>query len=238
MKSARIKRAVLSGRVAVVAAGILVCSAASTARADVAFQYDEITDTIVSAAFSVDFAAMNAHRTMSGFEMNFAQLVDCNPGGSLLNYDMSDDLFGAVEFPDPPQLNMGGVETGWISSDIDSSFYPALAGGKVGLRALFTDTVDSMFAMDCIVLAIETDAETILSYYGWPVDNENNGFGLGLADGGDLPDVLPDSLPVGSTGTGFDETISSKSILAIPEPSTALLLGLAIGFVLFRRRRT
>jgi hypothetical protein len=45
--------------------------------------------------------------------------------------------------------------------------------------------------------------------------------GIGLADAQDLPDVSPNSNPVGATGTGFDETISSKSILAIPEPATA-----------------
>ena len=236
MKSARIKRAVLSGRVAVAAAGILVCGAASTARADIAFQYDEITDTIVSAAFSVDFAAMNAHRAMSGFEMNFAQLVDCSPGDGLPDLDLSDDLFGTAAYPDPPQPDMGLVETGWISADIDSAFYPALAGGNVGLRALFTDTVDAMFAMDVIALTIVTDMETITSYYGWPVGNENNGFGIDILDGGDLPAPLPDSIPVGATGTGFDETISSKAILAIPEPATLLLLALG-GLLTIRRCR-
>ena len=35
--------------------------------------------------------------------------------------------------------------------------YAALAGGNVGLRALFTDTVDSMFAMDVISLKERTE---------------------------------------------------------------------------------
>ena len=130
---------------------------------------------------------------------------------------------------------MGVLETGWVSADIDSSFYAALAGGNVGLRALFTDTVDAMFAMDFISLTIVTDIETVVSNYGWPVGNENNGFGIGIADGGDLPDVLPDSIPIGATGTGFDETISSKAILAIPEPATLGLL-LVGGLVVVRRK--
>jgi hypothetical protein len=192
--------------------------------ADVAFQYDEITDPIVSATFSVDFAAMNAHRTVGGFEMNFAQLVDCNPGGGLPDHDLSDDLFGVSAPPDDPQVNMGPLETGWLSADVDPLFFPALAGGKVGLRALFTDTVDAMFAMDFISLTIETGVGTIESFYGWPPGAENDGFGIALPDFGDLPAPLPDSLPAGSTGTGFDETISSKSILAIPEPTTLTLL--------------
>ena len=115
---------------------------------------------------------------------------------------------------------MGAMETGWVVADIDSSFYAALAGGNVGLRVLFTDTVDS------ISLTIVTDAETIESYYGWPVGDENNGFGVGIPDGDDLPAALPDSIPIGATGTGFDETTSSKSILAIPEPATLFLLAL------------
>ena len=93
-----------------------------------------------------------------------------------------------------------------------------------------------MFAMDVIALTIVTDTETIESYYGWPVGSENNGFGIGIPDGGDLPDVLPDSIPIGATGTGFDETISSKSILAIPEPATLSLLALG-GPLTIRRRR-
>ncbi len=217
--------------------GVLILLSTSGAAADTAFQYDPITGPIVSASFSVDFAAMNAHRTVSGFETNFAQLVDCNPSGGLPDLDLSDDLFGTASQPDDPVLNMGVLETGWVSADIDVSFFGALAGGNVGLRALFTDTVDGMFAMDVISLTIVTDTETIESYYGWPVGNENDGFGIGLADGAGLPAPLPESLPVGATGTGFDETISSKSILAIPEPTALSLLGFG-ALLVTRRLRT
>ena len=236
MKSARITRAAMWGRITLAAVCVLVLGPSAAALADIAFQYDEITDPITSAAFSLDFAAMNAHRTVSGFEMNFVQLVDCNPGGGLPDLDLSDDLFGTPAYPDPPQLDMGPLETGWVSAAIDASFFPALAGGKVGLKALFTDTVDAMFAMDFIALSIETATDTTESYYGWPVGNENDGFGIDLPDFGDLPSPLPDSIPVGATGTGFDETISSKAILAIPEPATLSLL-LFGGIVASKRRR-
>ena len=62
------------------------------------FEYGEITDPIVSAAFSVDFAAMNARRSISGTEMNFVRLIDLST--SLGDCDLSDDLFGA-ESPPP-----------------------------------------------------------------------------------------------------------------------------------------
>jgi len=208
---------------------------ASVAKAGVAFQYDPIANPITEAWFSVDFAAMNAHRTLSGYEMNFVQLVDCNVGSNLPDYDLSDDLFGTSVFPDTPDIDMGILETGIITASIDSSFYDVLAGGNVGLIALFTDTVDAMFAMDFISLTIETSSDTIVSYYGWPEGNENNGFGIGLADGGDLPSPLPDSLPIGLTGTGFDETVSSKSIHAIPAPATLSLLAV-LGLCQRRRR--
>ena len=90
--------------------------------------------------------------------------------------------------------------------------------------------------MDVISLTIVTDMETIESYYGWPAGDENNGFGIGLLDGEDLREPLPDSIPIGATGTGFNETISSKTILAILEPATLLLLALG-GLLTIRRRR-
>ena len=232
------RRSVSSGsRQCVALAGVLMLLSASAVRATIAFQYDPIVDPIVSASFSVDFAAMNAHRTVSGFEMNFVQLVDCNPGGGLPDLDLSDDFFGTASPPDDPILDLGVLETGWVSADIDASFFPALAAGNVGLKALFTDTVDAMFAMDLIALTIETGSRTtVTSFYGWPIGNENNGFGIGVPDGGDLPSPLPDSIPIGATGTGFDETISSKSIMAIPEPGTLSLLVLG-GLLVTRRRR-
>jgi hypothetical protein len=118
---------------------------------------------------------------------------------------------------------MGALETGIVSAPIASSFYPVLAAGRVGLEALFTDTVDGAFAIDCIALTIQTSSGDVTSYYGWPIGGENNGFGIGLADGAALPAALPDSIAVGATGKGFDETISSTSIRAVgPAPEVKL----------------
>ena len=56
-------------------------------------------------------------------------------------------------------------DAGWVPPERGSD-YAALGCGNVGLRALFTDTVDSPFAMDVISLTIVTDTEMIESYYG------------------------------------------------------------------------
>ena len=111
-------------------AGVLTLLSASAVRADIAFQYDEIADPIVSATFSVDFAAMNAHRTVSETEMNFAFLVDCNASGGLPDYDLSDDLFGTASPPDDPQLDMGVLETG--TGLVYMAVGPRLRGGRTG----------------------------------------------------------------------------------------------------------
>jgi len=233
MRSTRNNGFCIVARLSVIAVCGLALQTAPTARASTAFDFGPIAEPITSATFSVDLAAMNAHRSVAGFEMNFVQLIDILGGLSV--FDLSDELFGLATPPDAPEIDMGQVETGWASADIDASFFPALAGGSIGLRALFTDTVDGMFAMDCILLTVETGTSTIESYYGWPVGDENNGFGIGLADGADLPGPLPGSIPVGATGTGFDETITSKAIYAVPEPATFWLLG--AGCVALERRR-
>ncbi|MCK4660092.1 MAG: PEP-CTERM sorting domain-containing protein [Phycisphaerae bacterium] len=223
MMSARNKGSGICSCLSIVVAGVLSLYMASGAWAvGGAFEYDAISDEIVSASFSVDFAAMNAHRAIDTFETNFVHLIDLSMG--LGACDVSDELFGAASPPDDPLIDMGLLETGIFSADIDSSFFPALAGGSIGLEALFTDTLDGLFAIDFVALTIETSVGMVESYYGWPEGNENNGFGLDIPDGGDLPDSLPDSLPVGSTGTGFDETISSKSIRVVPEPGSVILL--------------
>ena len=190
---------------------------------DGAFRYDAITEPIVGASFSVDVAALTAHRYVGTSEVNFAHLLDLESG--LESLDLSDDLFGVAAWPTVADVEQGAVETGWLTAEIDASWYPALTGGNVGLHALLTDTDDAMFAIDCFILQIETASSSVTSYYGWPTGNENDGFGFGgaLPDGGDLSEALPGGLPVGSTGTGFDETISSKVIL-VPEPAFVSLL--------------
>jgi hypothetical protein len=195
------------------------------------FTYEPIMDPIESASFSVDFAAFVGHRTVLGYEMNYVKLIDSTGASDPL--DLSDEFFGTATWPDEPKMNMGPLETGIVSAEIDQSFFPALAGGKIEVAFRFTDTDDAMFAMDFMGLTIETTSKTITSYYGWPVGNENDGFGIGLADGADLPAPLPVSIPVRVTRTGFNETIASKT--EIPEPATLTLLGFGAAWLLGRR---
>jgi hypothetical protein len=225
------------GRTAVAAFGVMIClSPVAPAHGDIAFVYDPLAEPITSAVFEIDLAAMNAHRTVTTVEMNFMRLVDCRAGSGLSELDLSDDLFGTSAWPAEPQLDMGVLETAVLMVNIPLHFYPALSGGRIGLHGLLTDTVDAAFAIDYIGLTIQTATATTHVYYGSPVGNENDGYGIGLADGGDLPMPLPDALPSGTTGTGFDETISSKAIYAIPEPTSLLLL--VCGFLLGSRGKT
>ena len=61
--------------------GLLSLTFASTSKADVAaFNYDPITDQIDFATFSVDFAAMTAHRFVGEFEVNMTSLIDLSTG--------------------------------------------------------------------------------------------------------------------------------------------------------------
>ena len=197
------------------------------------FLYDPVTDPIVSATFTIDVAAFTAHRYVFGEQVNYVSLFDMT--GGLGRYDLSDALFGTSSYPDVPLVNMSPLETGWISAEIDSYFFPALTSGKVGLSFCLTDTGDSMFAMDFMSLTIRTTSSVIESYFGWPVGNENNGFGIGLADGADLPAPLPISIPVGATGTGFDETIATK---VVPEPASLLFIASGAAILFLKRRRS
>lgn len=195
-----------------------------------AFNYEPITEPILSATFSADFAALTAHRTVLGEEVNMAMLLDLSTG--LPDFDMSDDLFGTAAWPDPADLDQGGLGTGIVSAAIDPSFFPALENGHVGLWFLATDTDDAMFAIDFLSLTVETASATIVSFHG----STNNGFCIGIPDGGLLPAPVDITLPPGSTGTGFCETVSSKSI-HIPEPTTAALLVAGMACWQYRRHR-
>jgi hypothetical protein len=218
----------VSVRAIVLAAGLVSLCSIAVVKADYdGFVYEPITEPILSATFSADLAALVAHRTVLEQEVNFAQLLDLSTGMEPL--DLSDELFGTAAWPDEPDLNMGLLETGWSSAEIDPLFFPALESGHVGIYALFTDTDDSLFAIDTLILTIETARGTVQAFYGTPVGGENNGFGIGLADGGDLPSAFPGVLD--ETGTGFDEEISSK-IVGVPEPGTlALLACLTLGLL-------
>lgn len=194
------------------------------------FIFDLESETIVSATFSADFAALTAHRFIGTSEVNDFTLM--GSGGARL--DLSSDLFGETEAStDVALIDQGLFETGIIPVNIDSAFFPAMAGGLVGYDGTFTDTNDALFAIDFLRLSIVTPSRTIEATI-----NTNDGFGIGLPDGGTLPSGLPTSIVVGATGTGFDEAISSKAVFAVPEPSTAILFGtgLLLTFAVRRRR--
>jgi hypothetical protein len=213
-------------------------AAADRSRAEATpFTYEPISEAIVSATFNADFGALTAHRTVGGIQVNMAILLGV--GGREL--DLSTALFGTADLlAGPAQLDQGALGTGIFSIPIDPSFFPAIAAGSVGLWAAFTDTSDGLFAIDFLSLEIVTATRTLSALM-----DANNGFGIGVPDGGPLPAALPISLPPGRTGTGFDESISSKSIHdePIPEPAsfvlfgTALLTGIARRQLIARRRR-
>ena len=209
-------------------AAVLCLGLCAIARGQPAFQYAPVTNGILGAALSINFAALTANPTVAGTTVNALRLWDSS---GLTFMDLSLQLFGSAAWPSPPLINQGALQTGFFSANISPTFFPVLLGGQVGMTAQLTDTADGVFALDTIQLSITTSTGTILSYYGSPAD----GFGIGLAPGGNLPGPLPGSL--GFTGTGFDEAISGKFISAIPEPGTTGLLAMGLGLLFFLTRK-
>src|SRR5439155_18380905 len=111
-----------------------------------------------------------------------------NGGG---NVDLTQAVFGNATWPNPPQINQGPLQTGFVSASVPGSFLGSLYGGSVGLTALITDTSDGWFAIDTINLHIDTVTGPLDIFYGSPA----NGFGIGIPIGGNLPGPLPGSLP-------------------------------------------
>lgn len=184
-----------------------------------AFIYPAITEPIVSAAFNADFAGLVAHRFIFGQEVNSLRLLA--PGGSQL--DLSGALFG-----DADRLFGGGtlaiaqgpLDTGIVSAPIPAAFFPVLAGGRVGLSFLATDTDDGLFAIDFLSLSVATASGGVEAFI-----DANDGFGIGLADGASLAAPLPLSIPIGATDTGFDTAIAGKRHHEeVPQPMSLLLL--------------
>jgi hypothetical protein len=213
----------------ILSACILTLDTAAPSKANaVSFTYDPISEPILSATFSADFAALTAHRTVFGFEVN-SVILSNGP----LALDLSDSLFGTTDaLFDPAVIDQGLLGTGIVTAAIDPSFFPLLEDGSVGLLATFTDTFDGLFAIDFLSLTIVTaSGPTVASI------DSNNGFGIGIPDGGTLPAPLPISIPIDATGTGFDEAITSISFQPVPAPATLVLLVSAfVAQVLLRRR--
>lgn len=197
------------------------------------FSFDPIATEIISATFKADFAELFAQREILGTPVNKAMLIDPRDGG-LGMYDMTDDLFGPTA--GPPSIMLAPTKTGVFEVAIDASFFPALITGNIGLWALFTDTDDGWFGIDYLSLVIETNAgsfETFFQGIG------NDGFGITPnppADGADLIAPFRDLRPFGSTGTGFDEAITSLAIHVIPAPGAGIVLAIG-GCAMMRRRR-
>ena len=204
-------------------AAVLFFGRLETAHAQ-AFSYAPVTNAILGASLSINFAAMTANPTVGGTTVNELRLWDAS---GLTFLDLSQPLFGTAPWPASPLINQGPLQTGFFSANISPAFFPVLLSGAVGMTAHLTDTADGVFALDTIQLNITTSTGTILSYYGSPAD----GFGIGIAPGGNLPGTLPGSLPF--TGTGFDEAVSGKFIDAIPEPKPIALLGGGLLILLF-----
>jgi hypothetical protein len=218
-------------RLAVITAYALALQIIFPGRAQAtSFVYDPIAAPILSATFSADFAALTAHRTVAGFEVNSVTLV-----GATNSLSLSEALFGTADaLSDVAQIAQGDLETGIVTAAIAPSFFAALAAGRVGLLATLTDTFDGLFAIDFLSLTIVTASSTTVAFI-----DSNDGFRIGIPDGGLLPDPLPTSIAIGATGTGFDESISSISFVPAPEPGSLLLV--VIGFAALAatsRRRT
>ena len=162
-------------------------------------------------------------------------LIDPRAGGLGL-YDMTDGLFGPTA--GPQKIALAPLQTEVFEVAIDASFFPALMTGNIGLWALFTDTDDGWFGIDYLSLVIETEAfilETFFQGMG------NDGFKITPnppADGADLIAPFRDLRPFGSTGTGFDEAITSLAIHVIPTPGVGMLLAIGGCAMIRRRRRT
>lgn len=187
---------------------------------------------ILSAKFVGDFAGLTAHRYIGTTEVNRITLADSDR--MLPSANLSDAFFGTSTFNAAAQINQTSTQTGLFSAAIPAAFYPVLLKGKVDLIGVITDTVDSAFAIDSLYLEINTTSRGVFrAFYGSGLD----GFLLTppIPIGGNLPSPVQTCLPSGRTGTGFDETISSKAF-DVPGPGAGVLVccALAIGA---RRRR-
>lgn len=116
---------------------LLLITTLFTGPAKAGFIYSPISGPILSASFNADFAALVAHRTIFGEQMNMLTLMGTD--GDML--DLSDSFYGSSELLDGdiPQINQGHLETGIFSADIPSTFFPALQTGRVGIWFLATD---------------------------------------------------------------------------------------------------
>ena len=209
----------------------LWCASAAPAHALAAFNYTPIAPGEITDAFlMIETAGLTAHQFFGASQVNMVTLFDVTNTAN--EVDLSNDFFGGTAFPAAPLIDQWPDQSNVLSVSIPPSFFSVLESGRIGLWALLTDTDDAQFAIDTIELLVNTSSGSVQSFYGSP----NDGFGIGLPDGNSLGGLPSQVLPPGSTGTGFDETISSKSI-HVPAPGPALIMIASLGAGAARRRR-
>lgn len=215
----------------VLACGSLLLSAAR-ASAEFVFAAPANAAEILSARFVGNFAGLTAHRRFGTVEVNRVRLLD--PDRTLPELNLSTAFFGDVAYYGATRIQQTNTQTGLFDAAIPASFYPVILKGRIDLVALFTDTEDSAFAIDTLFVEINlTNNRQVRAFYGSGLD----GFLLNppVAQGANLAGDVRDILPAGRTGTGFDETVSSKAI-DTPGPGT-FALALPAAWILGRRRQ-
>lgn len=196
-----------------------------------AFLYSPIDEAIEAAYFRLDVAELHAAREFAGVQVNKAMLIDPR-GAGLGMYDLTDDLFGAPMAG--TNITLGAMQTGVFEVEIDPAFFPALETGRIGLWCTITDTDDGWFGIDYMSLFIETESDTHEVFFA---GFGNDGFMIAPnppADNAALSAAFRTLRPHGSSGTGFDEAVSSKSIHVVPGPGVG---GLALAAAAGRKRK-
>ncbi len=211
---------------------VLWCASGAPAFGLAAFSFNPIAPGEITSAFlRIETVGLTAHQFFGSSQVNMVTLFDV--ANITSDIDLSNDLFGGTVFPAAAAVDQSPNLNSVLSVAIPASFFQVLGTGRIGLWALLTDTDDAQFAIDTIELIVDTTSGPVESFYG----STNDGFGIGHPDGTPLAGFpSPGVLPSGSTGTGFDETVSSKNI-HVPAPGTAMVLLAGVGAGVARRRR-
>ena len=180
-------------------------------------------DPILDARVRINVAELYADQVLFGQVANEAQLF--TPNGPIV---LNEALFGPSG---NPTIFQGFGEAAIYEAAIPSLYFDDLRGGVLGYLFRISDTLDGVFAIDSISLSITTGSQALEIFLG---ANACFGLSLPLCPPSGFVDVS--RLPI--NGTGFDEPISSITLVAaIPAPAPVLLLlsGLVL-MALWKRR--